>query len=77
MSYTDPNTVDILGNIEILPKMRPGKMSRMVTLLQYSNTYHIIAEDILNIAHPRSDLSGKRKYPQLCAHFFAHEQRCF
>ncbi len=40
MAYTDRSAhayksqiLDILGNIEILARMRPGKMARMVTLL--------------------------------------------
>ncbi len=39
-TQTKPNPVDILGNIEILTKMRPGKMARMVTLLQQHLPYY-------------------------------------
>ncbi len=65
---TKPNPIDILGNTEILARMRLGKMACMV---YYNNTYHITAEDILYIAHPRLDLSGKwiiRGCARTCLH---------
>ncbi len=59
--------LDILGNIEILARIRPGKMAHISTL--YNNTYHIIAEDILHRT-PQTRLECKLNYLRLCAHLF-------
>ncbi len=68
-TQTKPNPIDILGNIEILARMRPGKMAHMVTLLQQHLPYYRRRYTVYRT--PRLNLSGKWII-RGCAHLFAH-----